>query len=151
MDEHNQDIFSRHYLSIFKKGQERPPSPLFAPLILKYHWQIHFYYSDILMNPLHSPTSQENARDRGLCLEARNSACQKSGAQALGWDPGRWGWTLGWTHRFFTKRVSPYSEKFVLSTLLHIFVCGTILFTWTKISYLKFGDFIFLEINEAQQ
>ena len=123
MDEQNQDIFSGHYLSNFKKGQERPPSPLFAHLILKYLWQIHFYCSDILMNPLHSPTSQENARDRGLCLEARNSACQKSGTQALGWDPGRWGWTLGWTHCFFTKRVSPYSRRFVLSTLLYICVC----------------------------
>ena len=123
MDEQNQDIFSGHYLSNFKKGQERPPSPLFAHLILKCLWQIHFYCSDILMNPLHSPTSQENARDRGLCLEARNSACQKSGTQALGWDPGRWGWTLGWTHCFFTKRVSPYSRRFVLSTLLYICVC----------------------------
>ena len=123
MDEQNQDIFSGHYLSNFKKGQERPPSPLFAHLILKYLWQIHFYCSDILMNPLHSPTSQENARDRGLCLEARNSACQKSGTQALGWNPGRWGWTLGWTHCFFTKRVSPYSRRFVLSTLLYICVC----------------------------
>ena len=41
---------------------------------------------------------------------------------------------------------SPYYETFMLSTRSQI--CAIILFKWIKISYLKIGEFVLLEINE---
>ena len=48
----------------------------------------------------------------------------------------------------FGNRVSPspYNENFTLSTRSHI--CATILFKLIKMSYLKIGYLILLEINE---